>query len=99
MATPLRTIIVWVDSYSYFSLCWHSPTRSCITVQACPSIFNRSRLTIPTQRRNKMLKYLVITAGFVCTILLSACNTMEGMGEDIQEGGQSLENEAQEHND
>lgn len=46
-----------------------------------------------------MLKYLVITAGFVCTILLSAYNTMEGMGEDIQEGGQSLENEAQEHND
>ena len=45
-----------------------------------------------------MLKYLAITAGFVCKLLLSACNTMEGMGEDIQQGGEKLENEAEQHN-
>ena len=31
----------------------------------------------------------------VCTLLLSACNTMEGMGQDIQKGGEKLENKAE----
>ena len=43
-----------------------------------------------------MLKYLVIMTGLVCTLLLSACNTMEGMGQDIQKGGEKLENKADE---
>ena len=42
-----------------------------------------------------MLKYLVIMTGLVCTLLLSACNTMEGMGQDIQKGGEKLENKAE----
>jgi predicted small secreted protein len=29
------------------------------------------------------------------TMVLSACNTMSGLGEDIQRGGQKLENQAE----
>lgn len=29
--------------------------------------------------------------------LLAACNTIEGMGEDIQNGGQKIENAAEKH--
>lgn len=29
------------------------------------------------------------------TMLLSACNTMSGLGEDIQRGGQKLEDKAE----
>lgn len=32
-------------------------------------------------------------------LLLAACNTMEGMGEDMQSAGSGLEKEAQEAND
>ena len=35
------------------------------------------------------LAYVVIV-----TMLVSACNTMSGLGEDIQRGGQKLENQA-----
>ncbi|MBI1276041.1 entericidin A/B family lipoprotein [bacterium] len=31
--------------------------------------------------------------------LLAACNTMAGAGEDIQKGGQKLENSAEKHKD
>jgi predicted small secreted protein len=31
------------------------------------------------------------------TTSIAACNTMEGMGEDVSEGGQALENEAEEY--
>ena len=34
-------------------------------------------------------------AGFFGT--LAACSTMEGVGQDIQHGGQSISNEAREH--
>jgi entericidin B len=30
----------------------------------------------------------------IVTMLVSACNTMSGLGEDIQRGGQKLENQA-----
>jgi predicted small secreted protein len=30
------------------------------------------------------------------TLLLSACNTMEGMGKDVEKGGEALKNEARE---
>jgi len=29
------------------------------------------------------------------TLVLSACNTMSGLGEDIQRGGEKLENQAE----
>jgi entericidin B len=31
----------------------------------------------------------------IVTMLVSACNTMSGLGEDIQRGGQKLENQAE----
>jgi entericidin B len=31
----------------------------------------------------------------IVTMLVSACNTMAGLGEDIQRGGQKLENQAE----
>jgi len=33
----------------------------------------------------------------LCAVALSACNTMEGAGQDIKQGGQSLENTAREN--
>lgn len=33
------------------------------------------------------------------TGLLAGCNTMEGAGEDIEAGGEAIQNEAEEHND
>lgn len=42
-----------------------------------------------------MLKRLALILGFASTILLTACNTMEGAGEDIQRGGEKLENAAE----
>ena len=42
-----------------------------------------------------MLKRLTLILGFASALLLSACNTMEGMGEDIQRGGEKLEDKAE----
>ena len=33
------------------------------------------------------------------TGLLAGCNTMEGAGEDLEEGGQAIQDKAEEHND
>jgi len=42
-------------------------------------------------RRSEMrIVYVVLV-----TMVLSACNTMSGLGEDIQRGGQKLENQAE----
>lgn len=38
--------------------------------------------------------YLALLA-FVCSVSLSACNTLEGAGEDIQQGGQAIEDAAE----
>lgn len=37
-----------------------------------------------------MKKYLILLA----LLTAAACNTMEGMGQDIQKGGENLENSA-----
>lgn len=50
----------------------------------------------PKSRRWSRL-LAVATAGIALT--LGACNTMEGMGRDMQSAGQGLENEAQDAND
>jgi entericidin B len=49
--------------------------------------------------RNIMVPVLaiLILAGVFGT--LPGCNTMEGAGKDIQQGGQAITNEAREHND
>lgn len=41
-----------------------------------------------------MRKYLILAALLAFCAITSACNTMEGLGQDIQKGGQSLEDAA-----
>lgn len=43
-----------------------------------------------------MKKYTVAAALFLLP-LLAACNTMEGLGEDIQKGGEKIEKSAEEY--
>lgn len=43
-----------------------------------------------------MMKRVMLMLGLLSVVLLSACNTMKGAGQDIQEGGQKLENKADE---
>jgi len=38
-----------------------------------------------------------IIAMILGAFLLSACNTMEGFGQDVQSGGKKISNEANEH--
>lgn len=46
-----------------------------------------------------MKKTILCIIGMSAMCLLSACNTMEGMGSDIKEGGQNLHNAAQNSKD
>ena len=55
-------------------------------------------------RRFKMIRNIMTSllatlflAGVFGT--LAGCNTMEGAGQDIQQGGRAISNEAREHND
>jgi entericidin B len=42
------------------------------------------------------MKYLIILASLLTTsVLASACNTMEGLGKDVQQGGEELEDSAE----
>jgi predicted small secreted protein len=41
-----------------------------------------------------MKKYLILSALVALNLVITACNTMEGMGQDIQNGGQNLEDAA-----
>jgi predicted small secreted protein len=43
-----------------------------------------------------MLKRLAILLGLLSAVMLSACNTMKGAGQDIQSGGEKIENKADE---
>ncbi len=38
-----------------------------------------------------------VLAALLCSLSLSACNTVEGAGKDIQSGGKAIKDEAQEH--
>jgi predicted small secreted protein len=40
---------------------------------------------------------LLLTAITIGSSALTACNTIQGAGKDIERGGQKLQNEAQEH--
>ena len=40
---------------------------------------------------------LLIVACCVTSIPLTACNTVQGMGKDIQKGGEKVQEEAKEH--
>ncbi len=41
-----------------------------------------------------MTKTLVIT-GFVALVALAGCNTVAGVGQDLQEGGNAIQNSAE----
>lgn len=41
------------------------------------------------------MKFLQWTAAVMMLVGVTACNTMEGLGEDVQAGGQKLENAAE----
>lgn len=47
----------------------------------------------------KIIKSLIIhfTLILTCTMCLTACNTMQGLGKDLQEGGQKLQKSAHEN--
>jgi entericidin B len=40
------------------------------------------------------MRYVIYLLLILSLPLLAACNTMEGMGQDIQKGGENLENSA-----
>jgi entericidin B len=42
-----------------------------------------------------MIKRFALTLGLMSVILLAGCNTMKGAGQDIQTGGEKLENKAE----
>lgn len=44
----------------------------------------------------KMLKRLALILGLMSVFFLTACNTMKGAGQDIQTGGEKLEDKATE---
>lgn len=44
-----------------------------------------------------MNKLLLILSLSVLALSLAACNTMEGFGQDVQKGGQEIEEEANEN--
>lgn len=43
-----------------------------------------------------MIKRLALILSLSSLFLLAACNTMKGAGQDIQSGGEKLENKAEE---
>lgn len=48
--------------------------------------------------KKKMAKALVLGTVLMGYLGLAACNTMEGLGEDVQKGGEKLENAADKNN-
>lgn len=45
----------------------------------------------------KKLVAMLLALSFASPILLTACNTVQGAGADIESAGRSLKNEANEH--
>jgi len=45
----------------------------------------------------EIIMYLRIIAVALAVAFMAGCNTMEGAGKDIKQGGESLENSAQKH--
>lgn len=44
----------------------------------------------------KMIKRYALILGLLSAFFLSACNTMRGAGQDIQSGGEKIEDKAEE---
>ena len=45
----------------------------------------------------KKLMLMLVALSLASPVLLTACNTMEGAGKDIQKGGDKVQQEAREH--
>ena len=43
------------------------------------------------------MKRMYIVAAMLIAASLSACNTIKGAGQDIQKGGEKIENSAEQH--
>jgi predicted small secreted protein len=53
-------------------------------------------------RRNAMsvaARSLSVLAAGTLLVAISGCNTMEGVGEDMEDAGDKIQEEAEEHND
>ena len=48
--------------------------------------------------KSMMTRGLFLLALMVCTVGLSACNTMEGAGKDMERGGEKLQDSADRRN-
>ncbi len=48
-------------------------------------------------KEESIVKFMKATALLFFALLLAGCNTMEGMGEDTQEAGEAVEEEASEY--
>ena len=42
-----------------------------------------------------MLRKAIAIFGVICTVLLTACNTMQGAGKDIERGGEKIQDSAE----
>jgi entericidin B len=42
----------------------------------------------------KVMKVVLVVAGMCGLVALSACNTVEGMGKDIERGGEKMQDAA-----
>ena len=47
--------------------------------------------------KNTLIKSLLLALTLASVTLLSACNTVQGMGKDLQRGGQELQKAANEN--
>jgi len=67
-------------------------TRQAHRLQITP----RSSFLLP---RKETVMYLKIIAAALAVAFLAGCNTMEGAGKDIKQGGESIENSAKKQKD
>jgi entericidin B len=44
-----------------------------------------------------MQRMMIVYTAIATSLLLSACNTMEGVGKDVQKGGKKIERSANKH--
>jgi predicted small secreted protein len=49
------------------------------------------------RRKRTMWKKLVFFLAVLSSIVLTACNTVQGAGKDVERGGQKIQDEAAEH--
>ena len=81
-----------MDPETVFSTRLAHAMRKAKRVQAQEIVFNRNGATIMMR---KLLSAVVLGAFVAGLVGMTGCNTMKGAGQDIQKGGQKLENSAE----